>query len=83
MLFRSTAMVVNADNKVEVRTLKAERTVGDRWLVTEGLQAGDRVITEGLQFVQPGASVDPYPAGNVKATTQSSDSSANAANQAQ
>lgn len=78
-----TAMVVNADNKVEVRTLKAERTVGDRWLVTEGLQAGDRVITEGLQFVQPGASVDPYPAGNVKATTQSSDSSANAANQAQ
>lgn len=77
-----TAMIVNADNTVEVRTLKAERTVGDRWLVTEGLQAGDRVITEGLQFVQPGASVDPYPAGNVKAA-ENSDSPANAANQAQ
>lgn len=78
-----TAMLVNAENKVEARTLKAERTVGDRWLVTEGLQAGDRIITEGLQFVQPGASVDPYPAGNVKATTENTDSSANAASQAQ
>lgn len=77
------AMLVNAENMVEVRILKAERTVGDRWLVTEGLQAGDRIITEGLQFVQPGASVDPYPADNVKATTENMGSSANAASQAQ
>ena len=78
-----TAMLVNAENIVEARTIKAERTVGDRWLVTEGLQAGERIITEGLQFVQPGASVDPYPAGNVKATPESTGSSANAASQAQ
>lgn len=78
-----TAMLVNAENIVEARILKAERTVGDRWLVTEGLQAGERIITEGLQFVQPGASVDPYPAGNVKATTENTGSSANAASQAQ
>lgn len=78
-----TAMVVNAENKVEARQLKAERTVGDRWLVTEGLQEGDRIITEGIQFVQPGASVDPYPAGNVKASKESTENSANAANQAQ
>ena len=77
------AMVVNAENKVEVRQLKAERTVGDRWLVTEGLQEGDRIITEGLQFVQAGASVDPYPAGNVKASKEATENSANAANQAQ
>ena len=77
------AMVVNAENKVEARQLKAERTVGDRWLVTEGLQEGDRIITEGLQFVQPGASVDPYPAGNVKASKESTENPANAASQAQ
>ncbi|MDY0205720.1 MAG: efflux RND transporter periplasmic adaptor subunit [Pseudomonas sp.] len=78
-----TAMVVNADNTVEVRTLKAERTVGDRWLVTEGLQEGDRLITEGIQFVQPGVSVDPYPAGNVKSSENNTEDSANAASQAQ
>lgn len=78
-----TAMLVNADNTVEMRTLQAERTVGDRWLVTSGLQAGDRIITEGLQFVQPGASVDPYPAGNVKTAEDNTDSSVNASKQAQ
>lgn len=77
------AMVVNAENKVEARQLKAERTVGDRWLIIEGLQEGDRIITEGLQFVQAGASVDPYPAGNVKASKESAKNSENAANQAQ
>lgn len=59
------AMVVGADNKVEQRKLKAERTAGSQWLVTEGLQAGDQLITEGLQFIQPGAVVNPQPAGNV------------------
>ncbi len=45
----ATAMVVNAEDEVEARSLKAQRTVGDRWLVTEGLQDGDRIITEGIQ----------------------------------
>lgn len=61
----ATAMVVGADNKVEVRKVKAARTVGSRWLITEGLEAGDRLITEGLQFIQPGAEVNPVPATNV------------------
>ena len=72
----ATAMVVNADNKVEVRALKAERTSGNFWVVNQGLQAGDRLITEGLQFVQPGASVDPYPAGNVSVATPNSEHTA-------
>ncbi|MCW3147448.1 efflux RND transporter periplasmic adaptor subunit [Stutzerimonas stutzeri] len=59
------AMVVNAENKVEMRQLKTERTVGNRWLVSEGLNPGDRVITEGLQFIQPGVEVNAVPAGNV------------------
>jgi len=59
------ALVVNDDNVVELRKLDAERTVGDRWLVNSGLKAGDRLITEGLQFVQPGVKVETMPAGNV------------------
>jgi hypothetical protein len=43
--------VVNQDNKVELRQLKASRTVGSDWLIEEGLNAGDRLITEGLQYV--------------------------------
>lgn len=59
------AMVLNADNQVESRLLKAERTVGNHWLINEGLNAGDRLITEGLQWIQPGVTVDPYPAKNI------------------
>lgn len=62
---QATALVVNAENKVELRHLKAERAVGDRWLVSEGLEPGDRLITEGLQFVRPGVEVDAGPATNV------------------
>ena len=52
-----TALVVNADNKVELRTLTTERAIGDKWLVTDGLKAGDRVIVEGVQFAKPGSEV--------------------------
>ena len=53
----ATALVVNADNKVELRTLKTTRAVGNQWLVEDGLASGDRVIVEGLQKVAPGATV--------------------------
>lgn len=52
-----TVLVVSADNKVELREVKTERTVGDKWLVIDGLQAGERVIVEGVQKVAPGAEV--------------------------
>ncbi|MFC5697318.1 efflux RND transporter periplasmic adaptor subunit [Pseudomonas sp. GCM10022186] len=70
---QATALVVNAENKVELRQLKAERTVGDRWLVSEGLDPGDRLITEGLQFVRPGLEVDVAPATNVAAQAPAGD----------
>ena len=70
------AMVANADNKVEVRTLTAERTAGNMWVVSSGLQDGDRLITEGLQFIQSGSAVDPYPAGNVTAGEASPENTA-------
>ncbi|HEX9050248.1 MAG TPA: efflux RND transporter periplasmic adaptor subunit, partial [Anaeromyxobacter sp.] len=62
-----TALVVNADRKVERRQLVTDRAVGDAWLVTAGVQAGDQVIVEGLQKVRPGAVVNPVPAASPKA----------------
>ncbi|MEF9901553.1 MAG: efflux RND transporter periplasmic adaptor subunit [Pseudomonas sp.] len=61
-----TALVVNKENKVELRQLEASRTVGSDWLIAKGLNAGDRLITEGLQFVKPGDEVKVSEATNVK-----------------
>jgi membrane fusion protein (multidrug efflux system) len=55
----ATTLVVTPDNKVELRTVVATRAIGDKWLVTSGVAAGDRVIVEGVQKVQPGATVNP------------------------
>ena len=57
------AWVVNAEEKVEQRALEVSRAIGDRWLVTSGLAAGDRVIVEGLQKVRPGDAVTTVPYG--------------------
>ncbi|KHT28169.1 efflux RND transporter periplasmic adaptor subunit [Pectobacterium carotovorum] len=54
---QATAMVVGEGDKVEPRTLKTSKAIGDKWLVTEGLKAGDRVIVTGLQKIRPGAQV--------------------------
>jgi membrane fusion protein (multidrug efflux system) len=53
----ATAMVVGKDGKVELRNVTTARSVGDEWLVTAGLAAGDRVIVEGLQKIGPGMPV--------------------------
>ncbi|MCL6713031.1 multidrug efflux RND transporter periplasmic adaptor subunit SmeD [Pseudomonas sp. R2.Fl] len=53
----TTAMVVGKDGKVEVRPVKVSRALGDKWLVEDGLKAGDRVIVEGLQKIGPGMPV--------------------------
>lgn len=49
--------VVGADNRVEVRTVHLGRLVDHSFLVDSGLRAGERVITEGMQNVQPGVQV--------------------------
>ncbi|SFD97141.1 membrane fusion protein, multidrug efflux system [Phytobacter palmae] len=53
----ATAMVVGEGDKVEIRKITATQAIGDKWLVTDGLKAGDRVIVTGLQKVRPGAQV--------------------------
>lgn len=55
------AMVVGAEEKVEPRVVKAERTVGENWLVSDGLKPGDRVILEGIQRARPGTPVKAVP----------------------
>jgi membrane fusion protein (multidrug efflux system) len=53
----ASALVVGKDGKVELRTLRVSRAINDQWLVEDGLAAGDRVIVEGLQKVEPGMPV--------------------------
>ncbi|HQR71589.1 MAG TPA: efflux RND transporter periplasmic adaptor subunit [Burkholderiaceae bacterium] len=53
------AWVVTADNKVERRDLVLGDWYNDQWVVEKGLAAGDRVIVEGVQRVQPGMTVQP------------------------
>ena len=52
---------VNSNNQVELRMITTAERSGDNWIVTQGLQAGDRVIVEGLLRVRPGMGVNPKP----------------------
>jgi multidrug efflux system membrane fusion protein len=49
--------VVDNENKVVARTVTAAERIDGLWVIDKGLEAGDRVIVEGLQGVQPGAKV--------------------------
>jgi membrane fusion protein (multidrug efflux system) len=60
---QTTAMVVGKDGKVELRAVRVSRAIGDKWLVEEGLAAGDQVIVEGLQKIRPDATVQATEAG--------------------
>jgi membrane fusion protein (multidrug efflux system) len=60
----ATVLVVGPGDKAMLRKVTATRTVGDKWVVTAGLQPGDRVIVEGLVKVKPGMTVKPVPAGS-------------------
>lgn len=53
-----SAFVIGQDNKVEKRSVQTARAIGDQWLIAQGLQAGDRLIVEGIQKVRPGQEVE-------------------------
>jgi membrane fusion protein (multidrug efflux system) len=55
------AWVLDKDDKVEQRTLVLDRAIGDKWLVSKGLNAGDRLVVEGLQKVRPGVKARAVP----------------------
>jgi membrane fusion protein (multidrug efflux system) len=52
-----TVLVVDEDEKAALKIVQTSRAVGDQWVVTGGLAAGDKVIVDGLQKVHPGAAV--------------------------
>ncbi len=77
---QSQVYIVTPDKKVEFRNITLGRTVGDRWQVTAGLKAGEKVIVEGFQKVAPGAPVEPSDWNpNAKPETAQADASAGAA----
>ena len=51
--------LVDDNNKVEKRSVKAGPKIKDFWLITEGLQSGEKVVYEGLQKVKEGITVNP------------------------
>ncbi len=53
----ATVMVVNDKSQVEARPVVAAQAIGDKWLISEGLQPGDKVIVSGLQKARPGVQV--------------------------
>ncbi len=54
--------VVGPDNKVKIQNMQVGSQVGADWIVTQGVNAGDRVIVGGMQYARPGATVTPVPA---------------------
>jgi len=52
-----TVLVVDKDNKAVLKIVQTSRIVGNKWVVTGGLVAGDKVIVDGMQKVQSGAMV--------------------------
>ncbi|MEP2828079.1 efflux RND transporter periplasmic adaptor subunit [Parvibaculum sp.] len=55
--------LVGEEGKVEQRPVSAPYAIGDKWLVTDGLKAGDRVVVQGLQKLRPGGQVTAVEAG--------------------
>ena len=55
------ALVVDESGRVQQRALQLNRTLGNLWLVSSGLSAGDKVIVEGMLNVRPGTAVHAVP----------------------
>jgi membrane fusion protein, multidrug efflux system len=53
------AAIVGADNKVTIQNIQVASQVGSDWIVTQGVNASDRVIVGGMQYARPGATVTP------------------------
>jgi membrane fusion protein, multidrug efflux system len=58
---QATALVVGPGNIVAQRMVTTEQAIGDNWVVTGGLNAGDKLIVDGLLNLHPGVKVDARP----------------------
>jgi multidrug efflux system membrane fusion protein len=61
-------MVVGVDNKAEYREVSLGNTVDGLRIVTSGLNAGERIVVNGLQRIRPGALIEPQP-GSMEGTS--------------
>ncbi|WP_121784995.1 efflux RND transporter periplasmic adaptor subunit, partial [Pseudomonas aeruginosa] len=66
---KSVAYVVDAQNILQVRDVELFKPQGNGWLIKQGLQAGDRIMTEGHHRARPGAQVHAVPATNISLKT--------------
>jgi membrane fusion protein (multidrug efflux system) len=66
-------LIVDAESKVQQRMIMLDRAIGDAWLVSSGIVAGESVIVEGVQKARPGAIVKavPFEAGGGKKNGES------------
>ncbi|RZM35295.1 MAG: efflux RND transporter periplasmic adaptor subunit, partial [Sphingomonas sp.] len=62
----ATVYVITAQNKAVQKTVKADRTQGAFWVVTDGLSPGDKIVTQGLSKLAPNQSVKPVPANSAQ-----------------
>jgi len=62
------ALIVKPNGFVQQRQIEIDRAMGNQWLVASGLNAGERIIIEGMQKVRPGASVKAVPVGQAGAS---------------
>ena len=51
--------IVNDKNKVESRQIVVGERVADLWLIEEGLNTGEKVVIEGLQYIRSGMEIKP------------------------
>ncbi len=58
---KATALILDKDDVVQLREIEASKAIGDQWVVTSGLQAGDRVIVSGLQRIRPVSKHEQFP----------------------
>lgn len=58
---KAQVFVLDKAGKAQLRKITAERTQGSDWVVTAGIAAGDRVLTQGLGRVRPGQTVKAVP----------------------
>jgi membrane fusion protein, multidrug efflux system len=71
----ASVLLVDNDGKVKAQPVKADSAQGDKWIISEGLKPGDRIIAEGFQKARPGSIVKAVPwkgadTGNAKAAPQ-------------
>jgi len=58
----ATVFVVGPGNKAVARTVVADRTIGQNWVITQGLAPGDKVIVQGTANLKPDIDIKPVPA---------------------